>query len=457
MPARANPEERRTEIQATFIGNNNAGTAFYSDTALRYVVGFRRVYSGSKTPGFSNPRLRPKPAPFRDYSLSAVKRAEGGVRRFRFKPGSTGGWDDWHDTFAVMSGDPTDYTWYCDHSPTAYNRALGKAMDQVKDMSVNVAQMFAERKQTVGLVYDHVTRLAHAALAVRKGRLDQAAKSLGTVWPPNKRVIREQALKTQKSRAAYWEDKFSDNLRRYGMSDSSKRSANSFANFKDLARDKTARYSQDWLALQYGWLPLLADVKGSAETVAKQALRGTKPFVRAKATATDANMAREHTVETSIGRLHFYQRDWKSIATVILEYEPEDSWLTGMSETGISDPLLLAWELMPWSFVVDWFLPVGNYLERMNYDAGLRFKRGMYVLSSSNRWESRFDGSEFTDSNNLTTTHFIGNPYASECKSVTRRVYSEAPRPDLPSFKNPLSITHAANALALLRTNFKVK
>lgn len=38
---------------------------------------------------------------------------------------------------------------------------------------------------------------------------------------------------------------------------------------------------------------------------------------------------------------------------------------------GLLNPLSVAWELMPLSFVADWFLPIGSYLS--GFDANLRF------------------------------------------------------------------------------------
>lgn len=38
---------------------------------------------------------------------------------------------------------------------------------------------------------------------------------------------------------------------------------------------------------------------------------------------------------------------------------------------GLQDPLGVAWELTPWSFVVDWFVPISTYLDTLNTFSGL--------------------------------------------------------------------------------------
>jgi len=61
----------------------------------------------------------------------------------------------------------------------------------------------------------------------------------------------------------------------------------------------------------------------------------------------------------------------------IIEYEVDDTRLANLDDWGITNPALLAWELVPYSFVVDWFYPVGDWLSQVGYSLGLYFVRGM--------------------------------------------------------------------------------
>lgn len=36
------------------------------------------------------------------------------------------------------------------------------------------------------------------------------------------------------------------------------------------------------------------------------------------------------------------------------------------AKVGLTNPLSVAWELIPFSFVVDWFLPIGKYLDALD-------------------------------------------------------------------------------------------
>lgn len=50
--------------------------------------------------------------------------------------------------------------------------------------------------------------------------------------------------------------------------------------------------------------------------------------------------------------------------------------LTDLQSYGLANPASLAWELVPYSFVVDWFAPVGNVLRSLTATAGLDFVGG---------------------------------------------------------------------------------
>lgn len=47
-----------------------------------------------------------------------------------------------------------------------------------------------------------------------------------------------------------------------------------------------------------------------------------------------------------------------------------------IQEYGLDDPLSWAWELLPFSFVVDWFAPVGDWLSGLKPIRGMQFKYG---------------------------------------------------------------------------------
>jgi hypothetical protein len=118
---------------------------------------------------------------------------------------------------------------------------------------------------------------------------------------------------------------------------------------------------------------------------------------------------------------------------------------------GIFNPLLIGWELVPFSFVVDWFIPVGSYLEGI--DALLGYDSFSYSNSLLTKvsWEGKGLGRKDTGSG-----FYLDNSYFESKKIVRldREASASVPFPRFPGFKDPRSLEHMANGLSLLATAF---
>jgi hypothetical protein len=52
-------------------------------------------------------------------------------------------------------------------------------------------------------------------------------------------------------------------------------------------------------------------------------------------------------------------------------YRPSSDVISLLSNLGLINPLSVAWEVVPFSFVIDWFIPVNKWLNSLTADAGL--------------------------------------------------------------------------------------
>ena len=130
-----------------------------------------------------------------------------------------------------------------------------------------------------------------------------------------------------------------------------------------------------------------------------------------------------------------------------------DSYLDYGRWTSLN-PINIAWELIPYSFVVDWFLNIGGYLR--NAETALLYGavfRGGYVSASS-----KLEGPlEFLQSY---TSGFPPLPYSKEyltsahgyakLTGFNRSILGSYPFPTPPSFKANLGSGQLLNAAALL-------
>jgi hypothetical protein len=125
-----------------------------------------------------------------------------------------------------------------------------------------------------------------------------------------------------------------------------------------------------------------------------------------------------------------------------------------LAQTGFTNPINLIWEVIPFSFVWDWFQPIGPWLESFSDFHGLVFLDGYQSLYTKQKVESlvRFSGpiGSPAPGQNLQTA---GN-YGRETVAFKRDLLGTFPVLEFPLFKNPLSVTHALNALALVKSVF---
>lgn len=134
------------------------------------------------------------------------------------------------------------------------------------------------------------------------------------------------------------------------------------------------------LTTQYGIKPLLMDLDGSIRALAELSYKPTLITVSSKSsnTATSRNVTRPWDSKTT--------RDCTYLATfsykVWIEAIVDPGFSQRAGQFGMVNPLEVAWELVPYSFVVDWLLPIGDTLQQLDATYGLGFSRG-YSTSKS--------------------------------------------------------------------------
>lgn len=271
----------------------------------------------------------------------------------------------------------------------ARTRNTSRLYAKVKNQSVNLLQFLAERAQTAALLADAFRRLVKAANAMKRGRFSTA--------------------------------------------------------FRALFPDSQGKLANDWLLVQYGIKPLLSDIDGMAKELAVGESKTLDVTV-----TTKVDIPRT-TVFVSAGHYDGINYDSKVhvFGNITVKRKVRlraNSIGRDFTRLGFGNLNAIAWELFPFSFVADWFIPIGNFINNEDAFAGFDvvFSTETIFVKEYVHLERNYGGASSGWSTDNVNTGFI----VEKVKCI-REVASSPPPLPYPSFKNPLSAGHVANALAL--------
>lgn len=368
-------------------------------TVLRSSRNYLRSYSSVTTPNF--PHQRPW-NPFSSYKQFGSR--EASINMYEFFPGRPDlGWGKYKVGF-IGSGFNCPTLDSVNFSVDCLNMASNRHMDAIADRKVNLAQALAERNQTVRLITDTARRLANSLKYLKRGNLPMAGRALGWSKGP---------------------------------------------------RDSSGSLSRDWLALQFGWKPLLSDVYGAAELLAQRHYTRSprivvKTTTRQTLSRKDWGTLFSNTVPCPLQGVEKHLVRYESVYTV------SNQFIRDGGQTGILDPLTVAWELLPWSFVIDWFIPIGDFVRRLNYDSGLSFVSGLRTQFSSFEGVAKPQASTSIPwSGGRTLVRECSGQFLSAAYRVHRVIMSSPLKARPPAFRDPFSPTRCLTALSLLRVQYR--
>lgn len=200
---------------------------------------------------------------------------------------------------------------------------LSKLVDKWKDSDVNVGVSLGEGRESVSMIADNLFALAQSARQIKRGNLGAAVRHFTHPVPRRSRRKAAKALSQGDVSAA-------------------------------------------WLSLNLGWAPMIQDIYNASQFVKDAGSYGkiSSPWVKGVATAR---------VESLLGG-KVSRAECRSRYVTVIRTPP-----TIYDRLGLTNPAVIAWELVPLSFVVDYFLPIGDFVNalsvfRMDYAGAQTFK-----------------------------------------------------------------------------------
>lgn len=269
---------------------------------------------------------------------------------------------------------PDRFAW---EDSSARNQSVVECLNKMADAKVNLGQFLAESKQTASMIASGASTLWRALLHAKRGNL---------------RGILDMGMGA---------------VRRQGI----------------------ATPGNILLQYRYGWKPLMQDLDGLMDSFRDTIPKG--PHIHA-VRRVKYNGAKKRVNHNDV---EWYEGQWSSSYTTRLWATINPSALHGLTQYGLTNPAALAWELIPYSFVVDWGLPIGSFLEACSAHVGLDFLGGCTTFYTSGKYTGGAEVGTFD------------MPFM----RTARQAYGSWPKP-LPYAKvqSPLSSSHITSALALL-------
>jgi hypothetical protein len=122
------------------------------------------------------------------------------------------------------------------------------------------------------------------------------------------------------------------------------------------------RWANEWLELQYGWMPLVNTIFGAADESFHHILNRLSRFEAVYRVPISPTVQIAHITEAPITvpvNIEQYRSFQGCKIGLALEL-PADKF--DLARWTSLNPVSLAWERLPYSFVVDWVFDVGSYL-----------------------------------------------------------------------------------------------
>jgi len=130
-------------------------------------------------------------------------------------------------------------------------------------------------------------------------------------------------------------------------------------------QSKVLNKPQDaWLELSFGWKPLLNDIHSSVNVMQQEF-----GFTSVKATATDVYYETSNDPNIVFGGQAIKKISWGARVRI------DNPNLFLANQLGLVNPAYVLWDAIPFSFVIDWFVPVSTFLSSFTNEFGLSLEQ----------------------------------------------------------------------------------
>lgn len=324
-------------------------------------------------------------------------------------------------------------------------KAINDLMSKLTDGKTNTMVTAAEMNKTARSVVKTATRLYTSMRALKHGDFLGFTTALGiTSQEPGAKKRFNKRYAKAKSRDAQ-EHRYTDT---------------SFNTTTTVTRMSSFQ-SETWLEYKYAWKPLLKDVFDHAKALAELNIERQHAIRFAYGKAATERSAQSTFKDPNPGWNSTQVSKETRAVKIGVWYRLQNNQLNTFIQLGIDNPMEVVWEVIPLSFVADWFIPVGEYLKNLTATNGLVFHAGFKTTRRSAKCSLQVVANGNTARYGITQ---IG-PQTGQ-GAATREIFEMSrsrltgfPGPVFPGFRDPRDtkdggISRATSAIALLQSLF---
>lgn len=271
------------------------------------------------------------------------------------------------------------------------DKVVQDAMSDIQDIRANLMEDFAQVNQTLGLLWGIFSTIVKIYVLMRKRK-----------WRKIRRLLRGFKYKTSQ------------------------------------------KISSAWLAYYYGIKPLVSTMDALCQT-AKPRQRAVSATRKVRQPVDPMGFVEFHLSGMASGA----KAEMLAICglKVAVNTSSTLSYWQSLGFTGMfaNDALVTAWALTPWSFVVDWVLPVERFLRTRTWGSGIAYQHGYVskVLKCNGTFRATNVMTGAGDSGNMPVVQV-------DSLSFQRTAYNHFTPPSGLALNLSLTSTQAVNAIALI-------
>jgi hypothetical protein len=247
----------------------------------------------------------------------------------------------------VGCGDMSPTTWQeadindlpvsVDENSAIYNEVYKRFKNALGDQ-VQLGVALAEGREAMNMMSNRLFQVARFTHQFARGRFGEAATTLGLSRPPR------------------------------GLPNTHRGLARNYSD--PSSRERIRDLSSLYLEFHFGWSPLMKDIHEAAEAL-------SSPYLPHRIYATynlpwsDDYFEEGHDPSTDMYHKIEIKRAYRQKIAMRADMSVSNPNLALASQLGLINPATIGWELVPFSFVLDWFANVGDFLSSFTDFAGI--------------------------------------------------------------------------------------